>query len=117
MPLLPDEVLGKLDAVVGTTVRPEAAVIYDWENRWAIDASAGPRREKKDYEPTCVNHYRPLWARGVPVDVIDMDRELGGYKLVIAPMLYMVRPLISFFAINWVITLQRLIRASRTAWV
>jgi len=86
------EALGKLDAVVGTTVRPEAAVIYDWENRWAIDASAGPRREKKDYEPTCVNHYRPLWARGVPVDVVDMDQALDGYRLVIAPMLYMVRP-------------------------
>ena len=86
------QALAKLDAIVGTTVRPEAAVVYDWENRWAIDHSAGPRRERKDYEPTCVNHYRPLWARGVPADVIDMEQDFGPYKLLIAPMLYMVRP-------------------------
>ena len=85
-------ILARLDAVVGTTVRPEVAVVYDWENRWAIDGCAGPRREKRDYLPTCVNHYRPFWARSVPVDVIDADRDFGGYKLLIAPMLYMVRP-------------------------
>jgi len=85
------EILSKLDAVVGTTVRPEVAIIYDWENRWAIDASAGPRWEKRDYELTCVNHYRAFWGRSVPVDVIHMDSPLDAYKLVVAPMLYMVR--------------------------
>jgi len=84
------EILSKLDVVVGTTVRPEVAVIYDWENRWAIDASAGPRREKRDYELTCVNHYRAFWGRSVPVDVINMGSPLDAYKLVVAPMLYMV---------------------------
>ena len=85
------EILLELDAVIGTTVQPEVAIIYDWENRWAIDASAGPRWEKRDYEQTCVNHYRAFWGRSVPVDVINMDSALGDYKLVIAPMLYMVR--------------------------
>ena len=30
--------------------------------------------------------------RGIPVDIIDMDCEFSKYKLLIAPMLYMVRP-------------------------
>jgi len=84
--------LEKLDDVVGTTVRPDAAIIYDWENSWAINDAAGPRREGKDYLPTCQRHYRELWRRGIPCDVIDMDQPLDGYKLVVAPMLYMVRP-------------------------
>ena len=86
------EVLGKLDPVIGTTVRAEAAVLFDWENRWAIDLACGPRQQRKDYQETCVRHHRPLWARSVPVDVINMDGDLGGYKLLIAPMLYMLRP-------------------------
>ncbi|MFY9175777.1 MAG: beta-galactosidase [Caldicoprobacterales bacterium] len=86
------KILEKLDDVVGTTVRPEVAVIYDWENRWAIDDAQGPRREKKDYQLTCERHYKAFWKRGIPVDVINMDCDFSRYKLLIAPMLYMVRP-------------------------
>ena len=81
-----------LDDIIGTSVRPEVAVIYDWENRWAIDQTAGPRNERKDYLPTCVAHYRQFWRAGVPVDVINMDCNFNTYKLLVAPMLYMVRP-------------------------
>jgi len=84
-------ILAKLDPVIGTTVRPEVAIVYDWENRWAIDNSAGPRRERRDYEPTCVAHYRPFWGRSVPVDVIEMNCDFSPYRLLIAPMLYMVK--------------------------
>ena len=86
------KLLEKLDAIVGTTVRPDVALIYDWENLWAIDDAQGPRREKKDYLPTCLRHYRQFWRRGIPVDVIDMEQDLSSYNLVVAPMLYMVRP-------------------------
>ena len=52
----------------------------------------GTAREGKDYLPTVLRHYRQFWQRGIPVDVIDMEQDLSSYKLVIAPMLYMVRP-------------------------
>ncbi len=84
--------LAALDDVVGTTTRPEVALVYDWENRWAIDFACGPRKEHKDYPETCQRHYRPFWSAGIPVDVLNMDCDFSGYKLLIAPMLYMVRP-------------------------
>ena len=31
------QALEKLDDVIGTTVRPDVAIIYDWENNWAIE--------------------------------------------------------------------------------
>ncbi len=86
------EVLKKLDAVVGSTVRPQVAVIYDWENRWAIEDAQGPRQTHRDYQQTCERHYKAFWDKGIPVDVINMDCDFSRYKLVIAPMLYMVRP-------------------------
>ncbi|MCA0754833.1 beta-galactosidase [Paenibacillus sp. N4] len=86
------ERLSKLTEVVGTTVKPEVALIYDWENRWAVKDSQGPRNSGLKYEETAKRHYRPLWDLGVPVDVIDSECSFDSYKLVIAPMLYMVRP-------------------------
>lgn len=84
--------LEKLSPVVGTTVRPDVAIVYDWENLWAMNDAQGPRRGEKGYLETCKRHYRAFWERGIPVDVIDMEQNLLRYKLVIAPMLYMLRP-------------------------
>jgi beta-galactosidase len=83
--------LEKLADVVGTTTPAEVAVIYDWENRWMVDMESGPRNLEKNHFETCLDHYQPFWQRGVPVDVIDMEQDLSKYKLVIAPMLYMIR--------------------------
>ncbi|TCW37995.1 beta-galactosidase [Thermohydrogenium kirishiense] len=85
------EILKRLDPIIGTSVKPEVAIIYDWENSWAIEDAKGPRQEKKDYLLTCQSHYRPFWSKGIPVDVIDMESDFNGYKLLIAPMLYMLK--------------------------
>ncbi len=86
------EALEKLQPVIGTTVKAEVALIYDWECNWAIEAAWGPRQRGRDYTATCVANYQPFWSNGVPVDVIDMDGDFSGYKLLVAPMLYMLRP-------------------------
>ena len=84
--------LERLDAVVGATVRPDVALVYDWENMWAMNDAQGPRRGDKGYLDDCKQHYLPFWRRGIPVDIIDADQDLSRYNLVVAPMLYMVRP-------------------------
>ena len=83
--------LKRVDPVLGTTVEAEVALLFDWENRWALEEAMGPRQEKK-YEETCHRHYFPFWSRGVPVDVINADQDFSRYRLLVAPMLYMVRP-------------------------
>jgi beta-galactosidase len=85
------DALKKLDAVTGSVHKPEVAVIYDWENRWAIDDLGGLNRNAKKYLETCHRHYLPFWKMGIPADVINETADISGYKLVIAPMLYMLR--------------------------
>lgn len=87
--------LARLGGVAGTKTKPEVAVIYDWENRWAIDDLQGWSMEHKDYELTCMNHYKSFWKRGVSVNVINMDCDFTPYKLVVAPMLYMLKPTVA----------------------
>lgn len=84
--------LAKLKDIVGTTTPAQTALIFDWDNRWAINAEAGPRLEGKDYHKTCFDFYFPLWKRGVACDVIDEGESFDKYKFLIAPMLYMIKP-------------------------
>lgn len=85
------ETLKKLKEVVGTSVEPEAAVIFDWENAWALDDAKGPGLDTKSYWETCHSHYKGLWLNSIPVDVINEDCDFSKYKLIIAPALYMIR--------------------------
>lgn len=86
------EVLKQMKDVKGTSVDAEVAIVYDWENHWAIDDAQALKLNKKEYVSSCQTHYKSFWKKGIPVDVISMDRDLSKYKLVIAPMLYMLRP-------------------------
>jgi beta-galactosidase len=78
--------------VLGAETEAEVAVVFDWDNRWAIDATCGPRREKKEYLETCQAHYRAYWRQGIAADVIHSESDLSRYRVVVAPLLYMLRP-------------------------
>ncbi len=85
------EALKKLAPVKGTMPRCEVALICDTENRWALEDCQGPRREL-NYMPVVLEHYRALARRCVNLDVIDETCDFSGYRLIAAPMLYMLRP-------------------------
>ncbi|MDX8045128.1 beta-galactosidase [Gracilibacillus sp. S3-1-1] len=84
--------LATLDEVVGTTVEAEVAILFDTENRWAVKDAQGPRNTGIYYERTVTEHYQAFWEQGIAVDVVDSAKDLSKYKVVVAPMLYMVRP-------------------------
>lgn len=73
------------------TIKAEVAIIFDWENMWAINDSQGPRNIGMGYKETVQSHYKAFWEMGVPVDFLDMECDLLGYKIVVGPMLYMLR--------------------------
>ncbi len=84
--------LSKLADVVGTAVPVEAAVVFDWDTRWAAEGAQGPLNDGRlQYDRTCRDHYYPLWALGIPADIIDQDQDFSRYRLVIAPLMYMVK--------------------------
>lgn len=81
-----------LSEIMGSETRSEVALIYDWEVRWAFEASEGVRCGDDAYFATCVDHYAPFARRGISVDVVGAERDLSAYKLVIAPQLWMLAP-------------------------
>ena len=85
------ELLGQLSDVAATNTNAKVAIVYDWENKWAIEDSQGPRNKDMGYIEEVQAHYRALTKKGISVDFIDMECEVEDYTLVIAPMLYMLR--------------------------
>lgn len=85
-------ILDKLDEILGTSVQAEVAIILDWENRWALQDAKGPRNGHMNYEESIVRHYKAFWKQGIPVDIINEECDFKKYKILVAPMLYMLRP-------------------------
>lgn len=82
-----------LQELCASNVPAKVAIIYDFENHWAIDGAQALFNAgwAKNYHGTVMNHYAAFWRMGIPVDVVDMTADFSQYKLVIAPMLYMYR--------------------------
>lgn len=76
---------------LGGRVESPAAVLFDWENWWAVEFSMGPSADMK-YVPRCGAHFSALHTVGYATDVVSPEADLSRYKLVVAPVLYMVKP-------------------------
>lgn len=78
------------DKVVKTCNRPKVALVFDWENWWAAD-DAQAVTIPFDYRKRWMDYYKVFWEMGIDVDIIDMEDDLGDYRLVVAPVNYMYR--------------------------
>jgi beta-galactosidase len=85
-------ILESLPELATTAIQAPVAIIYDFENEWALNRAQLPRSLEIQYQRTCIQHYEPFWKQGIAVDIINSDNEFSTYHILIAPMLYMLRP-------------------------
>lgn len=86
------EAMKRLAPVAGTCVKTKAALLFDWDNRWAIQDSMALEKNNKKYEETCLGIWKQFSRMGVEMDVISSDDAFDDYKIIVAPMLYMLHP-------------------------
>ena len=67
----------------------QVALVFDWENWWAVEESAKPIQV--DYLGLVREWYGALHARGVMVDIVPPEKVDARYRLAIAPFLYLLR--------------------------
>jgi len=79
------------DRILDARVEAKVAILYDWENRWAVSLSSGPTIAL-DYVKEVHKYYDALFKQNIQVDMIGVDEPLDKYDIVIAPVLYMVKP-------------------------
>ena len=88
------EALEKLQSIYDKPRRKaDVCLIFDWSNWWAIEYAQTGLNHNMQYIRTMAAHYRCFWEQGVNVDFRDMREvtDLSGYRLVVAPMLFMFR--------------------------
>ncbi|HUZ18832.1 MAG TPA: beta-galactosidase [Spirochaetia bacterium] len=86
------EVGGELErlgpALAGTGIQAEVALLYSPDSRWALESfSPHPQLE---YRHALLEWHRELEAYHVATDLRPPDAELSQYKLVVAPLLYLM---------------------------
>ncbi|MGW7249863.1 beta-galactosidase [Streptomyces decoyicus] len=81
--------LASVPGIEGTRSRAEVALLADWHSWWALELDSKPSTAL-DHSRIALDHYRPLFEAGVACDVVPPQRELSGYRLVVAPNLYLL---------------------------
>lgn len=69
----------------------EVGIIFDWDNYWALEYTSGPHKDLK-YVEQIHKYYRYFYEHNIPVDFVPVDGEFTKYKVLAAPVLYMVKP-------------------------
>ncbi len=83
------EAVARLAEVAGSRVTAETAILWDADSWWGLESPGLPSGEL-DYLATVRRAHRALWDAGVVCDVAHPEQDLSGYRLVLAPSLYLV---------------------------
>ena len=84
--------LERLKEVAGSLIRAKAAVVFDWDIMWSLADAKMMADSTKKYPEICAQMYGLLLRLGVETDVINQTDPFDDYDVIIAPMLYMIKP-------------------------
>ena len=65
------------------SVQAPVALLFDYQASWAIETQ--PQGQDSSYFMIVLDAYRALRRAGLSVDVLPVDADLDGYKLILAP--------------------------------
>jgi len=85
------EELEKLGGILPRSVNEaQVGVVFDWDNYWALEYTSGPSVDLT-YVPHIHEYYRYFYDRNIAVNMVPVDADFSKYKLIVAPVLYMVK--------------------------
>ena len=84
------ERLESLSEITAVKREKQALIVHDWQNKWALEGSCGPRNAGLGYWDELKRHYNALARAGIAVEFGDETADLTGYRLVVVPMLYLL---------------------------
>lgn len=82
--------LEKIAEVSGSVSDNKVAILFDWDNRWAIDDAWALAKDTKNFDKTCMEVYNQFMSMGIEPDIISSDMDWSNYSIIVAPMLYVL---------------------------
>jgi len=77
--------------VADSRITAEVALVMDWQNWWDVEYLPGPSN-RLHYWEQLLTYYRAFHKFNIAVDVVAPDSDFSKYRLVVAPLLHMLRP-------------------------
>ena len=77
-------------SIPGSVNRADVGIIFDWDNYWALEYTSGPSVDLT-YEKQIHHYYEYFYDRNIPVHMIPVNADFSKYKMIVAPVLYMIK--------------------------
>lgn len=74
----------------GGRINSDIGIMFDWNNWWAIEQSSGPTKDL-DYLEQVHYYYKQFYYQNIPVDIIKQSTDFSKYKVIVAPLAYMLK--------------------------
>ncbi len=81
--------LKQLGGLLASQVHAEVALMFDWENWWALEQDSKPLNDLRLLS-LLKSYYTILYKQGVTIDFVHPEADLSHYRLVIVPHLYLL---------------------------
>lgn len=77
-------------SILGSRNEAQVGIIFDWDNYWALEYTSGPSVDLT-YVKHIHEYYKYFYDRNIAVNMIPVDADFSKYKMIVAPVLYMVK--------------------------
>ena len=77
-------------STLGSANKADVGIVFDWDNYWALEYTSGPT-EDLTYVEQIHQYYKYFYDKNIGVNMIPFDADFSKYKVVVAPVLYMVK--------------------------
>ena len=67
----------------------DVGILFDWDNWWALELCSGPTKDM-DYLLQVAHYYRAFHKQNIAMDIVKFTSDLDSYKIVVAPLVYMI---------------------------
>lgn len=101
-----------MDEFEGTVPNPEVAIVHSFKQNYALDIQ--PNHPELRYVGQLCKYYKALYEKKIPVDFVQGMDDLSKYKLVIAPLQYLMTPELEQHYMDYVANGGHLVLTMRT---
>lgn len=77
-------------STLGSVNETEVGIIFDWDNYWALEYTSGPNVDLM-YVDQIHQYYKYFYDKNIGASMIPAGADFSKYKVIVAPVLYMVK--------------------------
>ena len=101
-----------MERIQGSMPRPETGIVFSFRQEYALQIQ--PHHPDLSYTGQVQKYYKALYEKNIPVDFVPEDGDFGRYKLLIAPLQYLMNPNLEEKYFDYVRKGGRLVLTMRT---